>query len=34
LTLSIVVSGFILLWIRLARDLKTFRASRRAARPE
>jgi len=34
LTLSIGVSGFILLWIRLARDLKTFRASRRAARPE
>lgn len=29
LTLSIVVSGFILLWIRLARDLKTARAARR-----
>ncbi len=34
LTLSIVISGFILLWIRLARDVKTFRASRRADRPE
>ena len=30
LTLSIVVSGFILLWIRLSRDLKSARASRRA----
>ncbi|MDP3801914.1 PepSY domain-containing protein [Brevundimonas sp.] len=34
LTLSIVVSGFILLWIRLARDLKTLRAARRVARSE
>ncbi len=34
LTLSIVVSGFILLWIRLARDVKVFKASRRAVRPE
>lgn len=31
LTLSIVITGIILLWIRLARDFKTFRASRRAA---
>lgn len=30
LTLSIVMSGFILLWIRLSRDLKSARASRRA----
>ena len=29
LTLSIVITGIILLWIRLARDLKAFRASRR-----
>lgn len=29
LTLSIVLTGFILLWIRLARDLKTARANRR-----
>jgi len=29
LTLSIVSTGIILLWIRLARDLKAFRASRR-----
>lgn len=28
LTLSIVVTGIILLWIRLARDLKTWRATR------
>lgn len=34
LTLSIVISGFILLWIRLARDVKTLRASRRAVRPD
>ena len=34
LTLSIVVSGFILLWIRLARDLKAARASQRAVRRE
>ncbi|MET4685079.1 PepSY domain-containing protein [Brevundimonas faecalis] len=32
LTLSIVVTGFILLWIRLARDLKTARAVRAARR--
>jgi len=32
LTLSIVVTGFILLWIRLARDLKTVRAVRAARR--
>ena len=32
LTLSIVVTGFILLWIRLARDLKTARAVRAAQR--
>lgn len=31
LTLSIVVSGFILLWIRIARDVKTARAARRSA---
>jgi hypothetical protein len=31
LTLSIVVSGFILLWIRLSRDLKTARAARKRA---
>lgn len=30
LTLSIVVSGFILLWIRIARDLKGWRASKRS----
>ncbi len=29
LTLSIVISGFILLWIRIARDVKTVRAARR-----
>ncbi len=29
LTLSIVVSGFILLWIRISRDVKTARAARR-----
>jgi hypothetical protein len=29
LTLSIVVTGFILLWIRIARDLKTLPAGRR-----
>ncbi|MEJ6788283.1 PepSY domain-containing protein [Brevundimonas sp. BR2-1] len=34
LTLSIVITGFVLLWIRLARDLKGFRAARRAARPD
>ncbi|WP_392353894.1 PepSY domain-containing protein [Brevundimonas sp. LF-1] len=32
LTLSIVITGFILLWIRLARDLKTARAVRAARR--
>lgn len=32
LTLSIVVTGFILLWIRLARDLKTARAVQAARR--
>lgn len=32
LTLSIVVTGFVLLWIRLARDLKTARAVRAAQR--
>ena len=32
LTLSIVITGFILLWIRLARDLKTARAVRAAQR--
>lgn len=32
LTLSMVVTGFILLWIRLARDLKTARAVRAARR--
>lgn len=32
LTLSIVITGIILLWIRLARDLKGWRASRRADR--
>ena len=32
LTLSIVVTGFILLWIRLGRDLKTARAVRAARR--
>lgn len=32
LTLSIVITGFVLLWIRLARDLKGLRASRRAGR--
>jgi len=30
LTLSIVVSGFVLLWIRIARDLKGWRASKRS----
>ena len=30
LTLSIVISGFILLWIRIARDVRTARASRTA----
>jgi uncharacterized iron-regulated membrane protein len=34
LTLTIVLSGFILLWFRLTRDLKTFRAARRVARSE
>ena len=32
LTLSIVISGFILLWIRIARDVKGWRASKRSAR--
>ena len=32
LTLSIVITGIILLWIRLARDLKGWRASRRTVR--
>ncbi len=32
LTLSIVVTGFILLWIRLSRDLKMARAVRAARR--
>jgi uncharacterized iron-regulated membrane protein len=32
LTLSVVITGIILLWIRLARDLKAFRAARRAGR--
>jgi len=32
LTLSIVISGFILLWIRIARDLKMARASNRTNR--
>ena len=32
LTLSIVMSGFILLWIRISRDLKTARASRGSKR--
>ena len=32
LTLSIVISGFILLWIRIARDVKSARASRGAKR--
>ncbi|TAJ26242.1 PepSY domain-containing protein, partial [Bosea sp. (in: a-proteobacteria)] len=31
LTLSIVVSGFILLWIRISRDVKTARAARKRA---
>lgn len=34
LTLSIVVTGFIMLWIRLSRDLKTARAMRRARRKD
>lgn len=34
LTLSIVVSGFILLWIRIARDLKGWRASKRSTRDD
>ena len=34
LTLSIVITGIILLWIRLGRDLKTMRAARGAGRPE
>lgn len=34
LTLGVVVSGIVLLWIRLARDVKTLRAPRRPARPE
>ena len=32
LTLSIVVTGFILLWVRLARDLKLMRETRRKAK--
>ena len=32
LTLSIVVSGFILLWIRIARDIKSWRAVKRSTR--
>ena len=32
LTLSIVISGFILLWIRIARDVKSARAARRLTR--
>ena len=31
LTLPVVITGFILLWIRLARDLRTLRVRRRAA---
>ncbi|MBU1346336.1 MAG: PepSY domain-containing protein [Alphaproteobacteria bacterium] len=34
LTLSIVVSGFILLWIRIARDLKGWRASKRSTKDD
>lgn len=34
LTLSIVVSGFILLWIRIARDVKSWRATKRSARDD
>ncbi len=34
LTLSIVISGFILLWIRIARDIKSWRAVKRRARPD
>ena len=31
LTLPVVLTGFVLLWIRLARDLRTFRGRRRTA---
>ncbi len=34
LTLSIVISGFILLWIRIARDVKGWRASKRSTRDD